>query len=105
VATSARRGLRGGGDLPVTWTVVPAGDGAAPDEGTVELEPGSGVVSFGVEVLEPGEPRERRWEHRIPYRVQDGEVELLRPGTGWALTGTRRLRWVEDHVGNPVQEH
>jgi hypothetical protein len=97
-------GPEAGATYPVTWTVVPAGDGAAPAEGTVELEPGSGVVSFGVEVLEPGQPRERRWEHRIPYRVQDGEVELLRPGTGWALTGTRRLRWVEDHVGNPVQE-
>jgi hypothetical protein len=87
-----------------TWTVVPPGDGDAPAEGTVDLGPGPGVVSFGVEVLEPGAPWPRRWEQRIPYRIVDGEVELLRPGTGWALTGTRRPRWVEDNVGNPVQE-
>jgi hypothetical protein len=62
------------------------------------------VVSFGVEVLEPGAPWPRRWEQRIPFRIVEGEVELLRPGTGWALTGTRRPRWVEDNVGNPVQE-
>ena len=98
------RSSEAGQTYPVTWTVVPAGAGDPSADGTVELGPEPGVVSFGVEVLEPGAPRERRWEHRIPYRVVDGEVELLRPGTGWALTGTRRLRWVEDAVGNPVQE-
>jgi 4-amino-4-deoxy-L-arabinose transferase-like glycosyltransferase len=73
----------------VSWRLAgrDAPDGVPADERTFVPEPSdAGMLTVGVAVDDTAATDgDQRWERHVPYRTVDGEVQLIRPGLGYAL--------------------
>jgi hypothetical protein len=75
------------------WTFVPA-----PSDG--------GMLTVGLAVDDTATVRGyQRWERRIPYRTVGGEIQLIRPGTGFELFAFGDVRhWISTDVDDRLAE-
>lgn len=65
----------------------------------------AGMLTIGVEVGDAATvDRTLGWERRIPYRVVDGQLQLMRPGAGVELFAYGERRWIPTDVDDVLAE-
>lgn len=88
-----------------TWTITrpqdPIVSGIAPGPRELRVGSQSGVLAFGVELTTETTGAIERWEIRIPYRVVNDRIELLRPGRGFRKAGQF---WSDADVSSVIRE-
>lgn len=82
-----------GREYAASWRIS-ADPGATGEDVFVPHPTDGGLLTFGLAVGSAEQP-DLRWQRRVPYRVVDGRVELIRPGTSFSsYTHEGELRWL-----------
>ena len=80
----------------VSWRLVArgaVGDLPVDDRTFVPESSDAGMLTVGFAVDDTAATdRDQRWERRVPYRTVDGEVQLIRPGLGYAVLASKGER-------------
>jgi 4-amino-4-deoxy-L-arabinose transferase-like glycosyltransferase len=100
---------RWGDTYSVTWLLATADtpERSVADERTFvprATEAGTLTVGFAVGDT-PTAEGDHRWECRFPYRIVDGELQLIRPGRGYELLVSRGERhWIPRNIEDLLAE-
>ena len=90
---------------PLTrWTITPRPDPAPSglaEPGRFTVGFASGTLAFGMDLVTVDTGAVERWEIRIPYRVVDDRIELLRPGRGFRMAGGL---WIDADTSSLLRE-